>query len=227
MSKKKKQAGKLKKTFNANPFSHLKGFAVSAEEEQMSAPPENPAKSVEIYGSFEDEMGMLGVQPLNMNDEEDCDDHIPDVLDDVLDSENEILTDDELFLSAMNGLNVDFKDDFDLPKEQGKAIPRRMKQVKQGRLKPESKLDLHGCTRAEVLPNIKKFLKNAQMLGMETVLVVTGRGLHSEGGEPVLRNEVECYLNGKSDGFVAEWSRAPKEYGGEGALLLFIRKKSD
>ncbi len=58
----------------------------------------------------------------------------------------------------MNGLNVDFKDDFDLPKEQGgKAIPpRRMKQVKQGRLKPESKLDLHGCTRAEVLPNIKK-----------------------------------------------------------------------
>lgn len=227
MVKKNKQASKSKKSFNANPFSHLKGFAVSAEEEKMSAPPEKPAKSVEIYGSFEDEMGMLGVQPLDLDDEEDCDDHIPADPDEVMDSENEILTDDELFLSAMNGLNVDFKDDFDLPEEQGKAIPRRMKQVKQGRLKPESKLDLHGCTRAEVIPKIKNFLKNAQMLGMETVLVVTGRGLHSEGGEPVLRNEVECYLNSNSDGLVAEWNRSPKEYGGEGALILFIRKKSD
>lgn len=225
MAKKNKQANKPKKSFIANPFGHLKGFAISAEEEKMSAPPEKPVKSVEIYGSFEDEMDMLGVQPLNTD--EDCDDVIPSEPVVILDDEKEELTDDELFLSAMTGLSVDFKDDYDLPEEQGKAIPRRMKQVKQGRLKPESKLDLHGCTRSEVLPKMKYFLQNAQMLGMETVLVVTGRGLHSEGGEPILRNEAECYLSTNSDGFVAEWSRAPKEYGGEGALILFVRKKTD
>jgi DNA-nicking Smr family endonuclease len=227
MAKKNKQANKPKESFNANPFSHLKGFAVSAEEEKMPAPPEKPVTPVEIYGSFEDEMGMLGVQPLNMDDDEDCDDLISSVPDVILENETEALTDDDLFLSAMTGLNVDFKDDYDLPEEQGKAIPRRMKQIKQGRLKPESKLDLHGCTRNEVIPKIKNFLQNAQMLGMETLLIVTGRGLHSEGGEPVLRNEVESYLNRNSDGLVAEWSRAPKEYGGEGALILFVRKKSD
>lgn len=227
MAKKTKQASKPKKNFKASPFSHLKGFAVSANEEKMPVPPDKTAKPVEVYGSFEDEMEMLGVRPLDRGNDElidpDNDPLTPDV---VADIDREELADDELFLSAMANMNVDFKDDYDLPEQQGRAIPRRMKQIKQGRLKPESTLDLHGCTRSEVVPKMTYFLQNAQMLGLETVLVVTGRGLHSEGGEPVLRSEAECYLGANTDGLVTEWSRAPKEYGGEGALILFVRKKT-
>lgn len=226
MAKKKKQAQPPKKSFNANPFGHLKGFAASSDKENKPVIEPKAVEPVEIYGSFKDEMDLLGVEPIDKNDFDVTESVTPLELD-TNDGGCEDLSAEELFLSAMSSLNVDFEDDYDLSEKKIRAIPRRMKQLRQGRLKPEATLDLHGCKRSEVVTMVKYFLNNAQIHGLETVLVVTGRGLHSENGEPILRHELESYLEQPAEDMVAEWGRAPKNYGGDGALVLFVRQKSD
>lgn len=225
MAKKKKQkAATPKKQFTANPFSDLKGFAAS-EAEPREADPRKRSEPVEIFGSFEEEMALLGVRSLDHEGAhgEDSSEIIDLELADIVNDEG--LTEDEQFLAAMTGLKVDFRDSYgEGEKDEPRATPRRMKQVRRGKLKPQATLDLHGCVRSEVASKLKTFLKNGRALGFETLLVVTGRGLHSEGGEPIVRNEAELYLTKNSDSLVAEWGRAPREYGGEGALLVFLKK---
>lgn len=180
----------------------------------------------DTYGTFTDEMEMLGVKPLKSDVEMG-----QDGADDQQSSEdewrgNEEMTEEELFLSAMTTLNVNFKDDIPDGQSQHKASPRRMKQLKQGRIKPQATLDLHGCKRQEVVPRLRNYLQNAHHQGWEILLVVTGKGLHSEDGEPVLRTAAEEFLSRESPHQIVEWGRAPKEYGGDGALILFLKKKS-
>jgi len=56
------------------------------------------------------------------------------------------------------------------------------------------------------------------------VLIVTGRGNRSD-GEAVLRTEIERYLAQEAAAWVTEWGRAPARYGGEGALVVFLRER--
>ncbi len=144
MVKKKKTGKAAGQVFNPNPFGSLKGFSASAED-KSPVMPEKPAKPVAVYGSFKEEMALLGVKPLDKDQEHDSD---TVAIEDDVTEEKETLakqSDDDLFLSAMKGLNVEFKDNYELDEANGqsRAIPRRMKQVRQGRLRPESTLDLH------------------------------------------------------------------------------------
>jgi len=226
MAKKKRLTRKSRPTFQSNPFSPLKGFAASAGKEEEILPSEDSPVTQDAYGSFTDEMEMLGVKPLKSDVEME-----QEVPGGQLSSEDECcgsekLSEEELFLSAMSSLNVNFKDDIPDEKRQHKAPPRRMKQLKQRRIKPQATLDLHGCKRHEVVPRLVYYLQNAHHQGWETLLVVTGKGLHSEDGEPVLRMVAEEFLHKELPDQILEWGRAPKEYGGDGALILFLKKKS-
>ena len=128
----------------------------------------------------------------------------------------------EYFLHALGELDVSFSDGIPA-EEESRTEPRRMRQVRQGKLRPEAHLDLHGLSRGEALEKVRFFLENAVHHGRRTVLLVTGRGKGSE-GEPVLRGEVERYLRSEGRSLVVEWDRAPRQYGGEGALILFLKK---
>lgn len=128
----------------------------------------------------------------------------------------------EYFLHALGKLDVSFSDGIP-PEEGSRTEPRRMRQVRQGKLRPEAHLDLHGLSRGEALEKVRFFLENAVHHGRRTVLLVTGRGKGSR-GEPILRGEVERYLKGEGRSLVIEWDRAPRQYGGEGALILFLKK---
>jgi DNA-nicking Smr family endonuclease len=226
MAKKKRVTKKSRPVFQANPFSSLKGFAASAEKEKAVPPFEDSPVSPDAYGTFADEMEMLGVKRLKDNVEIE-----QNAANDQLSAEDQWaeskkLSDEELFLSAMTSLNVNFKDKVQGENRQHKASPRRMKQLKKGRIKPQARLDLHGCKRQDVFPRLTHYLQNARHQGWETLLVVTGKGLHSEGGEPVLRMAVEEFLVKESPDQIVEWGRAPKEYGGDGALILFLKQKN-
>ena len=105
------------------------------------------------------------------------------------------------------------------------ASSRKIKQIKQGKLIPDASLDLHGFQCVEALRKLNHFLQNGQHHGWQTLLVITGKGLHSEAGEPALRNEIERFLSAEGKKQVTEWSRAPRQYGGDGALILFLVKK--
>lgn len=228
MGKKKKDAKRSKKEFSSSPFSHLKGFAVSAPpeaKEDRFEPPETESRA-DLSGSFADEMAMLGVERLSLsNDGEE---------ESALDSpsqqsqpENCVTeNEDEIFLQAMGELQVNFSDRLPEVEKPSVASAQRMRQLKQGRLVPEASLDLHGLTRVEVAEKLRFFLQNASHQNWRTVLVITGRGLHSAAGEPVLRTEAERFLSAEGQKWVAEWGRAPKQFGGAGALVLFLRSRT-
>ena len=226
MAKKKKTTNFKKQEFNSDPFSNLKGFAISDPEVKEQKPPEQKQPHKKIFGSFAEEMEMLGVKQLNL--EVDTEQELFDgqSFSDHSIVETEDQTDEELFFAAIDGFSVRFDDH--LPEEglpATKAVPRRMKQLKQGNLTPDASLDLHGCLRIDVREKLSHFLQNAQHQGWQILLVITGKGLHSENGMSILRDEVEQFLSGEGQKFVVEWGRAPRQYGGDGALILFLRKK--
>ena len=213
------------KSFQANPFRKLKGFAASAPPEKEpekrgkpAAPPPSPEDDAAL---FAEEMSRLGVRgggkeesapPGNVSGEEADASSAPPS------------TDRELFLDALKGMDTVFEDAFP-SEEEVQASPRRMKLLRQGRLAPEAKIDLHGLTREEARSKVRYFLEDSAYQGKKTVLIVTGRGKGS-GGEPVLRAEVERYLSTEGGVWVSEWGRAPRRYGGEGALVVFLKGKA-
>ena len=226
MAKKKKSAATKTRNFNPNPFSDLKGFAVSADHNKKAvekSPPQTEQIEERPFDSFAEQMALLGVERLDATEDETAKQFAPsheDVQQAAIESE------EEEFLRAMGELQVDFKDNLPDEEEPPTASARRMKQLKQGKLKTQATLDLHGLTQAEVPEKLSFFLQNAERQGLQTVLVITGRGLHSVDGEPVLRNQAEHFLGTEGRRSVIEWGRAPKQLGGEGALVLFLRKKS-
>jgi DNA-nicking Smr family endonuclease len=227
MAKKKKPQAAQQKAFDSSPFNSLKGLAVSDAPSQQKIKLTSPVveKTAEVPGSFADEMALLEVRRLDAF--VDADD------DEFLDSRPPLLqrppvstpqNDEEVFLQALGDLDVRFNDQYPDEDLVPAASARRMKQLKQGKLIPEASLDLHGLPRAVVAEKLRFFLQDAQHHGWSTLLVITGKGLHSEGGEAVLRNEAERFFAGEGRKSVAEWGRAPKQYGGDGALVLFLRK---
>ncbi|HEY7768743.1 Smr/MutS family protein [Longimicrobium sp.] len=66
-------------------------------------------------------------------------------------------------------------------------------------------LDLHGLTGDEARHRAEAWLRARQAENVRTVVVVTGRGLHS-GGIPVVRNEIEHLLAGLKGSLVSRWS---------------------
>ena len=209
-----------------NPFGSLKGFAVSAGQPPAlvpdKCPADDPLSAAAEEVDFDAQMERFGVQRLNSRDfTEDHDRAAPSV-------ESESGPQDceqDLFLSAMKGLNVPFADHLDNDNPLSPGTPRRMKQLRRGTLVPEATLDLHGAVRHDVEAKMISFIANARYHGWQVLLVITGKGLHSPEGEGVLRSAVEEFLQrGKSD-LVVEWGRAPRRYGGDGAIVLFLRRQ--
>jgi DNA-nicking Smr family endonuclease len=132
------------------------------------------------------------------------------------------VTEEQLFIRALGRLETTFHDDYDLAQSPPAASPRRMKQLRQGTLQPEARLDLHGLTRDEVRSRVRFFLEDAAHHRKKVVLIITGWGKNST-AEPVLRLEVERYLALDAKAWVVEWARAPRHLGGEGALVVFLK----
>lgn len=228
MGKKKDKPESAKVTFDNSPFRSLKGFAVSAaaEEKEPPAAVEQPPPAHESVDEFASAMDLLGVQPLEAEEDQDAESCSTAVAEKKQPSaESTASTEDDAFLSAMGELGVHFTDRF--PEDDDvvtKASPRRMKLLKQGRIKPQASCDLHGCRGEDVAVKLKHFFDNARYQGLRTLLVITGKGLHSSSGEAVLRSETERYLRTEALNLVAEWGQAPRAYGGSGALIIFLKK---
>ncbi|WP_298037205.1 Smr/MutS family protein [uncultured Desulfuromonas sp.] len=226
MAKKNKDQGR--KAFQNSPFKTLKGLSGFKEEKPQSGPvvppaPAAPQGRTTDAEAFALEMAKLGVkttgegqgrQDRPLSEESTRADAAP--------PSPGLGSDGELFLEALGKMDVTFRDEIPEPDEEPKAQPRRMKQVRKGALTPEAELDLHGLTREEARQKVRYFLEDALYKGLRTVVVVTGRGNHS-GGEPVLRGEVERLLEQEGRKWALEWGRAPRQYGGEGALLVFLK----
>jgi hypothetical protein len=89
---------------------------------------------------------------------------------------------------------------------------------------PDDTLDLHGKTQEAAIRMVQGFLLTAHQRGHRTVLIVTGRGLRSNGQGPVLREAVRAWLERDGERFVRAVRRAPGRHGGEGALWVELRR---
>ena len=90
-------------------------------------------------------------------------------------------------------------------------------------LKPDSTLDLHGYSLYSAKLILHKYLIDCYDKNIRNVLIITGKGKRNKG---VLKEEVPKWLNDYAlNKLLIGYNVAPKNFGGEGALLLRIRNK--
>ena len=90
-------------------------------------------------------------------------------------------------------------------------------------LRPQAVLDLHGMTADEAEAAIARFLESSARGGLEKVLVIHGKGLHSEGWLSVLKKTARKAL--EAHRLAGRFGEAAKADGGSGALWVMIRKR--
>lgn len=140
----------------------------------------------------------------------------------------DLLTVEEgVFLQEIGRLKLDtkFTDSIHDESELQPLAGNRLRQVKRGVVSVSHQLDLHGLTREEALEALPRFLHSAQQKGQKAVLVITGKGNHSP-EEPVLHQAVASWLRDAGRKTVLEFTPAPREMGGSGAYVVFLRKLS-
>lgn len=91
------------------------------------------------------------------------------------------------------------------------------------KLKPDATLDLHGYNLYSAKSILHKYLIDCYDKNIRNVLIITGKGRNNNG---VLKNEVPKWLTDSIlKKFLVRYEIAPKNFGGEGALLLRIKNK--
>ncbi|MSM41628.1 MAG: DNA mismatch repair protein MutS [Geobacter sp.] len=227
MTRKKGKTVKAKaKEFSARPFSAIKGLQV--EQAAPPAPaPLVPAKGVEKSELDDDALflremaGLKRVRPAGTGEMERRKAPAPDgpVSPQVPVEER------RLFLDTVKSLKLDVRFSDELPPgEKGgrRVAVNRLRQLQRGLIRIDLELDLHGLTREEALQSLAAFIGGAYRRGQQAVLVITGKGNNSP-AEPVLLTAVAGWLREQGKGMVAEFAPAPRQLGGEGAYVVFLK----
>jgi DNA-nicking Smr family endonuclease len=95
-------------------------------------------------------------------------------------------------------------------------------ELRAGKLRASSTLDLHGERVDAATGRLRQFLLEVSRTNQRVVLVVHGKGTHSEHGAP-LREAVLAELLGPCSGFVHALATASAADGGEGATFILLR----
>src|SRR6185369_2658787 len=134
-----------------------------------------------------------------------------------------------LFLETISNLKLDVRFHDDVPEDTTSLKPRpvsRIRQLRRGTIRLDYELDLHGLTREEATHALETFVKGAYRRGQQAVLIITGRGNHSP-DEPVLKRSAEKWLKESGASMVAEFFSAPRQFGGDGAIVVFLKKSPE
>jgi DNA-nicking Smr family endonuclease len=98
----------------------------------------------------------------------------------------------------------------------------QLAELRAGKLHSEETLDLHGESVEAGKQRLREFVIAAQRIGRRCVLIIHGKGTHSEHGAP-LREAVHGELLGPLSGLVRALATAAPADGGEGATYLVLR----
>ena len=136
----------------------------------------------------------------------------------------------ENYIANFNNFSMDFQS-----KRNGKAnkqvklflkssfSSRQLNSFKHGKAKLEGVIDLHGYRLYNAKIALQKYIVNAYEKNIRNILIITGKGYNNTG---ILKREVPLQLNDqKLISLLVNFEIAPKEFGGEGALLVKIKKK--
>jgi DNA-nicking Smr family endonuclease len=228
VAKKKQQQSEPKpKEFHVTPFGGLKGMAVAdarpAETLRVVAVPV-PKPVEDGLNLFLQE--VADVRPLDASGKKPApggSNPLQKLAQKV--GKELAVVEEEAFLEEIVRLKLDTKfadsipDDGELQALSG----NRLRQVRRGIVAVDHQIDLHGLTREEALGALPRFLSSARKKGQKAVLVITGKGYHSS-EEPVLHQAVASWLRDAGRALVLEFAPAPREMGGSGAYVVFLRQ---
>jgi DNA-nicking Smr family endonuclease len=101
--------------------------------------------------------------------------------------------------------------------------PGVLKALKSSRWQPQSSVDLHGRRTRGVGAELAREIGDRARRGIRRVLVIPGKGLHSERGIGVLAEAViDALTEGAAAAYVRALSTAPPRLGGSGAICVEI-----
>jgi DNA-nicking Smr family endonuclease len=103
---------------------------------------------------------------------------------------------------------------------------RQLKSVKSHHLEFDGELDCHGMTLKEAAQALNAFLHDANQHGDRTVLIITGKGHHSPEGRSPMRTWIRHQLTHDHAVRVEAMADAPRQWGGRGATVVYLRKRS-
>jgi DNA-nicking Smr family endonuclease len=89
-------------------------------------------------------------------------------------------------------------------------------------MKSQDALDLHGMSAEEAESAIAAFIEASSRKGLRKVLVIHGKGLHSEGA-PVLKKAARRAL--EASPLAGRFGEAAREEGGSGAMWVVVRRR--
>lgn len=108
---------------------------------------------------------------------------------------------------------------------------KAFKRLKQGRLYPEDRIDLHGMTLDQAHPALIGFIMRSYGEGKRLVLVITGKGKAKDEGGPipvrlgVLKHQVPQWLRmSPLSNVVLQITAAHQKHGGGGAYYVYLRR---
>ncbi|MDF3605199.1 Smr/MutS family protein [Paracoccus sp. DMF-8] len=108
---------------------------------------------------------------------------------------------------------------------------KKHRQMTQGKLAPDSRIDLHGMTLSEAQPALMNFVIGAHARGHRLVLVITGKGRAGGPDAPLpvrpgaLRHNVPHWLHMPPLGrIILQVTPAHRRHGGDGAYYVYLRK---
>ena len=216
------------KEFHSSPFSALKGVAVQPSPVEEKAKPVVVPKVTTANEELLFLEAMGGVVPIEGNRQKQGPAAVAGKTAGTTVTVRKVPViepvETDTFIKAIGQLKLDvtFKDS--VPEDEDlKALGgNRLRQLKRGVVTLNRQLDRHGLTREEAVASLPGFLQSAVSCGEKAVLVITGKGNHSE-GEPVLQQAVSGWLRDAGRKFVAEFAPAPREMGGSGALVIFLK----
>lgn len=220
---KKKTPKQSPAEFQHNPFKSLKGIAVSSPSAS------SPAKPVKRKATpHEDEelflRAMSGAKKLHETDHAE----VPEQRSEKNKPIPAESDDKHLFLQAMQKVGTSLRintHEYE-PEDVGqrRSSSSRAKQLKRGTLRINAELDLHGYTRDEAIAKLERFIAGAYQRQLDAVLIITGKGINSPEG-PVLQVAAKEWLEGRGKVMVSEFTTAPRDKGGSGAFVAFLRRK--
>jgi DNA-nicking Smr family endonuclease len=232
MAKKKKtQSPQKPDTFRSTPFSTLKGVAVAVPLAVPETPRlvRMPSAPVAVDDSDLFLQSMENVKRLDATQAVSKTTHQADAAGAAVRPAAERRTEverieREAFTQAIGQLKLDvtFMDQLPEDEELKPMGANRLRQLKRGVISVERQLDLHGLSRTEALAALPSFLQSAIAHGEKAALVITGKGINSP-AEPVLQQAVAGWLREAGKKQVVEFAPAPREMGGSGAFVVFLR----
>ena len=104
--------------------------------------------------------------------------------------------------------------------------------MRQGKIRPEAKLDLHGLNLSQAQPILTKFVLEAHGKGLRLILIITGKGRNTEDHDIIPKRKGILKANVPNwlamvplSSKILQITNAHVKHGGGGAFYVYLRKK--